>query len=81
MIEIELLCANAQFFGIAETKRMLKRYKRLKEDFPNDVLIKDVSMLHQGYIYKEASIFTTKSKIPLWKKRLKKRGIKIDIIH
>lgn len=79
--EIECLCLNSEFMSIFELLKDLETYKRLKHDFPSNVVLKESLEHSEDKPYYECSLFCEKKESDKFELVLLDRGIKIDLYH
>lgn len=77
--ELELECANSSAYS--NSAEMLDKYKKLAQDYPNHVVLKESEMHEDDIPYHEASVFAHGHEVDNFKKEFPKRGIKLDIHH
>ena len=81
IVELELVCCNAQVSGQQQAEERLAKSQALQADFPDMVHIKDPEEWEVDYLYKEVSMFVPKNKVQQYTTMLKERGLDLDIVH
>ncbi|KXB07383.1 hypothetical protein AKJ51_01435 [candidate division MSBL1 archaeon SCGC-AAA382A20] len=79
-IELELVCANEDRQR-EEAFDKLQKYKILKEEHPDRVVVKEPESGYYDYLYKEVGIYVEPHKLDSWIEYLSHNSVEVDIIH
>lgn len=78
--EIELVCANAEYFGEERAREMALAYRRLFSAF-EFVRLAPPAELDFDYTYLECSVFVRDSEVDRALAVLRERGYEVDVVH
>lgn len=79
--EIECLCLNSKYMQNHNLFADLEKYKRLQQDFPQNVVLKESEFNEEHHPYYECSLFCSKEQLDKFELILSDRAIRIDKIH
>lgn len=77
--ELELVCANSNFFP--DISKMLEKYKDLAEKYPKQFVLKESEWHEENQPYYEASLYCDIKEVQRFKQILESENVKVDIVH
>jgi hypothetical protein len=83
IVEIELVCANSEFFGRKKALDIYKKYFEFQRKYPeDDIRITDAPVEpHEGEFYYQCSVFCKAQEVSAWVHRILECGLHPDVLH